>query len=229
FSDIPRSPKPVVLPDISEPRQENEKRASRNDPLAPRPGYAFAYHVPQRLTPEWYAMGLIDQVLLQGEDSWLTQEFVKEQGITSGISGGINAFLGNMLNYKGPMIWQAYFIHDADVREERITGVLDGVIERLRSETIDTATLDRAKVKWRSAFYNDVSSTFGFGRADLLASLALYDDDPTSINRFEAEIMKVTPDLVRRTAEEYLRPGNRTILVLEAGAAQDNAEVAAND
>jgi predicted Zn-dependent peptidase len=229
FGDIASSPDPVVLPDISEPRQEAEKRARRNDPLAPRPGFAFAYHVPERLTPEWYAMGLLDQVLLQGEDSLLTQKLVKEKGFTSEVSGGINALLGNMLNYKGPMLWTASLIHDNEVTEAEIVAALDTVIKSVRTEVIDADTLERAKVKWRSQFYNDVSSFFGFGRADLLASLALYDDDPERINRFEAEIMKVTPELMLETAKEYLRPTNRTILALEAGAANEQQEVADNE
>ena len=98
FGDISRSEQNIELPDISEPRQEEEKRASRLDPLATKPGFAFAYHVPERLTPQWYAMGLLDQILLQGEDSLLNQSLVKKEGITSGISGGINALLGNMFN-----------------------------------------------------------------------------------------------------------------------------------
>ncbi len=223
FGDIPRSEEEIVLPDISEPRQEQEKRASRVDPLATRPGFAFAYHVPARLTPEWYAMGVIDQILLQGEDSLLHQALVKDAGITSSVSGGINAFLGNMLNYNGPMLWQAYLIHDSDVDEGRITGIIDEVIERLRTEPVDAATLERAKVKWRSSFYDYLGSMYGFGRADLLASLALFDDDPGKINEFEAEILAVSPELVLQTAREYLRPGNRTLFVLEAGSAQEEA------
>src|SRR5690606_20979005 len=83
FGDIKPSAEAVELPDISEPRQEEEKLASRRDPLATRPGFAFAYHAPERLTPEWYAMGVLDQVLLQGEDSLLHQALVKREGITS--------------------------------------------------------------------------------------------------------------------------------------------------
>jgi predicted Zn-dependent peptidase len=229
FGDIPRSPQPIELPDISEPRQEAEKRASRVDPLAPRPGFAFAYHVPERLTAEWYAMGLLDQILVQGDDSLLNQKLVKEEGFAAGIAGGINAFLGNMLNYNGPMLWQAYLIHDNEVSDEQIIAALDSVIESVQNNPVDADTLERAKIKWRSGFYNELSSFFGFGRADLLASLALYDDDPSSINDFEAEIMKVTPELIQKTAQEYLRQSNRTILVLEAGAAQQSAEVASND
>jgi predicted Zn-dependent peptidase len=229
FGDIASSAHDVVLPDISEPRQEKEKRASRLDPQATKPGFAFAYHVPERLTPEWYAMGLLDQILLQGEDSLLYQSLVKNEGFTSSVGGGINALLGNMLNYKGPMLWTASFIHDANVKEERIIATINEVIESVQDTPIDAETLARAKIKWRSSFYNDVSATFGFGRADLLASLALFDDKPDRINSFEAEMDKVTPDLIKKTAQEYLRSSNRTVLVLEAGAGEENAEVAAND
>ena len=229
FGDIRRSPEPVELPDISEPRQEEQKIASRRDPLATRPGFAFAYHAPERLTQEWYAMGLLDQILLQGEDSLLHQALVKREGITSSVDGGINAFLGNMLNYKGPMLWQAYFIHDQDVDQDRIFGVLDGVVERVRSEPIDADILARAKVKWRSGYYDTVTENFGFGRADLLASLALFDDKPELINEFEARILEVTPEQILQTAQKYLRPTNRTVLTLEAGAGTEGEEVASND
>jgi zinc protease len=229
FGSISRSPEKITMPDISEPRQEKEKRASRVDPLAPRPAYSFAYHVPERLTPEWYAMGILDQILIQGEDSLLHQALVKKEGITSGVSGGINYGLGNMLNYKGPMLWLGFFMHDADVSEDRIRTVLNGVIESVRNEPVDAETLARAKVKWRSDFYTNVSSTFGFGRADLLASLALFDDNPASINDFENGMMQVTPELIQKAAQEYLRQGNRTIFVLEAGAGEANAEVANNE
>jgi predicted Zn-dependent peptidase len=83
---------------------------------------------------------------------------------------------------------------------------------------VDQATLDRALVKMRSAFYDKIEQTGGFGKADLLASFALFDDDPARINRLEAEFRSVTPALLQKTAQEYLRPGNRTILVIEPKA-----------
>ena len=219
FAEIPASAEPIALPDISEPRQEAEKTESMTDALATRPGFAFAYHVPERLTPEWYAMGLIDQILLQGDDSLLHQALVKEAGITDSISGGINALLGTMLNYKGPMLWSASFIHDQSTSQDQILQVMDGVIEQFKAAAIDQALLDRALVKWRSDYYEQVSSTFGFGRADLLASLALFDNNPGLINEFEKGMQMVTPELIQRTAQEYLRSSNRTTLELVAGAA----------
>ena len=70
----------------------------------------------------------------------------------------------------------------------------------------------------RSALYDATESTFGFGRANLLASFALFDDDPARINRLESEFRKVTPELMMKTAREYLRPGNRTVLIIEPKA-----------
>ena len=54
----------------------------------------------------------------------------------------------------------------------------------------------------------------GFGRANLLASFALFDNDPGRINRLEDEFAKVTPEVLQRTAQEYLAPTNRTILTI---------------
>jgi len=42
-------------------------------------------------------------------------------------------------------------------------------------------------------------------------------------------MMQVTPEIIQKTAQEYLRSTNRTILVLEAGAAQENTEEAADE
>jgi len=169
-------------------------------------------------------MGLIDQILLQGDDSFLHQALVKEAGITDGIGGGINALLGNMLNYQGPMLWTASFIHDSGTSRDDILKLIVGVFEEFKIQGIDQATLDRALVKWRSAYYDEINSFFGFGRADLMASLALFDDNPALINEFEKGMMAVTPDLIQKTAQEYLRSANRTTLVLEAGAANEEQD-----
>ena len=51
-----------------------------------------------------------------------------------------------------------------------------------------------------------------------MASFALFDDNPALINSLEDNLRKVTPELIQKTAQEYLRPTNRTVLVVEAGA-----------
>jgi predicted Zn-dependent peptidase len=159
-------------------------------------------------------MGLLDQILLQGDDSKLMQALAKNKGYTDNVNGGIN-LLGNMFNYNGPMLWMASLIHDPSTKTADIMKTVDEVVEEARTKPIDKATLDRAIIKLRSDLYENIGGFFGFGRADLLASFALFDDNPARINTLEDEFKKITPQLVMKTAQEYLRPTNRTVLVLE--------------
>ncbi|WP_239490335.1 pitrilysin family protein [Luteitalea sp. TBR-22] len=216
-------PKPSAQPDLTEPRQRAEKRFTKKDALARKPALAFGYHMPARNTPEFYAMGLLDQILLQGEDSLLHQELVKKKGYAGSIDGGIN-LLGNMFNYAGPMLWLGSLIHEPTHKADEILESLDAAIARLQDKPLDQATVDRALVKLRSSLYDSLTELNGFGAADLLASFALFDDDPARINGLEAEFRKVTPALLQKTAREYLRRTNRTVLLVEPGQAAAAAQ-----
>jgi zinc protease len=213
FGPIPSAKRPP-LPDINEPVQDQEKKASKVDPQAQRPALAFAYHMPQRNTPEYYAMGLLDQVLVEGDDSLLHQELVTKRGYTAEVEGGIN-LLGNMYDYDGPMLWIVNLFHDQTITPDTIMQAANSVIDGVRSKPVDQATLDRALVKLRSSLYSEIENYFGFGRADLLASFALFDDDPARINTLEAQFRKITPEMLQKTAQDYLRPTNRTVLIVE--------------
>ena len=220
FGGIPAQTIPA-MPDISEPRQEKEKRVAQEDPLATRPALAVGYHHPTRNTPEFYAMGLIDQLLVQGNDSRLYQALVQKQGLTGEVTSGANVLLGNMFNINGPTLWTAFLFHDADKTSEQILAAIDVEIEKLRTTPVSAEELSRALIKRRSSLYAEMEQFVGFGAADLLASYALFDDDPEMVNRLEGEFAKVTPELILKTAQEYLRSTNRTILVVKPGKKGD--------
>ncbi len=211
FGDLPAvelAPKP----DISEPRQTAEKRHSRVDPQANRPALALGYKAPTTGTAEYYALGVLEQILSVGRDSRLYQSLVQENALTGSVASSINP-LGNMHNIDGPTLYQIWLFHDNDNTAEQIIAAIDEQIAALQSTPVDQETLDRALVKIRSGLYSNLES--GFGRADLLAAFALFDDDPDRINRLETEFRKVTPELIQRVAREYLRSTNRTIVTVE--------------
>lgn len=213
FAKLP-SQKPDAIPDLTEPKQTEEKTVTRTDKLAKKPAVGFGYQMPKRGTPEYYAMGLLDQILVQGEDSMLYQELVNEKAYTSGLGGGINAYLGNMFNYNGPMLFSVDLIHDEKFTPQQILATADAVIARVQDKPVDQATIDRAIVKLRSGLYDTMSQFGGVGRADLLACYALFDDRPENINQIEANFRKVTPALIQKTAKDYLRKTNRTVVIL---------------
>jgi predicted Zn-dependent peptidase len=227
FEDIPAAPPPPPA-DVAEPDWTEERRFTSNDPLASRPAVAVSYQVPERQTLEYYAMGLLDQVLLQGEDSRLHQELVNRRGITGSVSGGTN-FLGNMFNAQTPLLWTASLIHDDTHDTDAVLAAIDAAIEPVRERALDAAQFERAMVKARSSFYDSLGGSVypGFGRADLLASFALMDGDATRINAVDARFAEVTPELVHEVAREYLRADRRAVLsVVPDAAATAEAEVA---
>jgi len=216
FTAIPRSSIPP-MGDISEPRQEKEKRFVKEDKLANKPAIGIAYKMPDKLTPEYYAMGLIDQMLVKGNDSKLYQALVQDKGYTSTVSGGINYLLGNMFDYNGPMLWMSSLIYDSTVKADDIIAEYDKAIAELENN-VTQADLDLALIKKRSEVYDAIGGFFGIGKLNMLACFALFDDKPTIINDIEDNFKKVTPELIKKTMKEYFRPTNRTILVIDPKA-----------
>ena len=206
-------------PDLAEPKQEKEQTFNKVDKLANKPALAFAYHLPERGTPEHYAAVLLDQILLQGSDSLLNLELVKRRGFTDSVDGGIN-LLGNAFDYNGPMLWMANLIHDPAAKPDDILAAADQVIAQVQAAPVSQAMLDRALVKFRSGFYSELTQFGGVGRANYLATLALFNDNPGLINNIEPNLRKVTPALVQSVAKEYLRKSNRTVLTIQPGADQ---------
>jgi len=182
--------------------------------------------MPERNSPEYYAMGLLEQMLIEGDDGLLRQELVQKRGLTDSIEGGIN-MLGNMFNYKGPMLLAADVTYDPTTKAETVIEAIDTVIEPLRTKPVDQKSLDRARVKLRSSLYDTMGEFGGFGLMDLLASFALFDDNPARVNNLVGQFDKVTPELVQKTAQEYLRSTNRTIIELQP-APKDAATPAKN-
>ena len=158
-------------------------------------------------------MGLIDQILLQGDDSLLHQSLVAENAVTSGVWGGVNA-LGNMFNYNGPILWSAAMIHEPNHSSQDITALIDEKITQLQNQPVTPELLNRARVKLRSELYDTIEGNSGVGKVDLLACFALFDNDPARINEIEAEFAKVTPELIQKTAQAFLVKENRTVFSL---------------
>lgn len=227
FANIPSSEIPA-WPDLTEPKQEKEKRANKVDKLAQKPALAIGYHTPKQGTPEHFAMVLLDQVLLQGEDSLLNTELVKKRGFSESVDGSLND-LGNQFDYQGPMLWTSSLIYDADKNVDDIISAFDSVIQQVQEKPLTQAQLDRALVKIRASLYKDMSGMGGLGKAQMLSAFALFDDRPQQINELEDHLRAVTVAQVQEVAKKYLVKTNRTILTLEAGAAQKSGDTKAGE
>src|SRR4029453_12881294 len=213
FGNIPSRTLPP-RPDISEPPQTAEKSFTESDKLARTPALAFGYHLPERMTRDFFALSLLDPLLVSDESAKLYQALKKENQSASSVSGGFNYGLGNNFDYNGPMLYTFRVDYRPDLKGPDVLKVVDKVINAVQEHGITDEELKQAKVNFRSQFLENTKGAFipGFGRADLLAALALYDDDPNRINTILADIDKVTAAEVRAAARKWLVPTNRTII-----------------
>ena len=195
-------------PDIGEPPQSAEKKFSESDKLARTPALAFGYHLPDRMTRDFFALSLLDPLLVSDESAKLYQALIKENQIASEVSGGFNYGLGNNFDYNGPMLYTFRVDYRPDLKGDDVLKVVDKVITAVQEHGISEDELRQAKVNFRSSFLENLEG--GFGRSDLLAALALYDDDPHRINTILTELDRVTTAEVQTAAKKYLVPANRT-------------------
>ena len=199
-------------PDIAEPPQTAEKSFTESDKLARTPAVAFGYHLPDRMTRDFFALSLLDPLLVSDESAKMYQALVKENQIASNVTGGFNYGLGNNFDYNGPMLYTFRVDYRPGLKGDDVLKVVDKVIAAVQEHGISDEELKQAKVNFRSSFLESLEGGIipGFGRTDLLAALALYDDDPNRINTILGELEKVTAADVQQAAKKYLVPANRT-------------------
>jgi len=213
FGGIPARPLPP-RPDISEPPQKEEKYVTESDKLARTPAVAFGYHLPERMTRDFFALSLLDPLLVSDESAKMYQALIKENQIASDVSGGFNYGLGNNFDYNGPMLYTFRVDYRPDLTGKDVLKVVDKVIESVQEHGISEDELKQAKVNFRSSFLESFEggNIPLFGRSDLLAALALYDDNPNRINTILADLDKVTTAEVQAAAKKWLTPANRTTI-----------------
>ena len=219
FGTIPSRPVGAITP-VEEPPQLSEKRFTRIDPNAPRPAIAISYHLPARSDPAFWTIAIIDQILIEGRDSWMHRALVDEHNLTEEIYGGISSRHGSMYTVNGPNFWTAFAFYDMSRSPDSLLQVMDEQIARLQAGPVDSTTLARAITKARADFYSELSASRNEGLVDMLGQLTLFGDNPTQINEIEDKFRSVTPERVLSAAREYLRRENRTVLVLNTREAK---------
>ena len=209
FGGIPAAKVPAK-PDVSEPAQPKEKRLAQTDKLATLPALAIGYHLPDQKSPDFAPMVMLNLILQGDESSRLYQRLVKEKEMTLDLSGGVNYLLGNEFDYDGPMLLTTRATYKPTFKADAVVAEMDAVIADIVSKGVTAKELADAKVRFRSSYYDQLES--GFGKANLLASFALFRDDPNLINTALQGFENVTAEQIKAAAAKYLVSSNRTII-----------------
>ena len=210
FGAIPRQPQPPPA-DLTEPPQTAPKSFTRTDKLARTPALAVAWHLPPRMTKDFFALSVLDPLLNSDDSARMYRKLVRDDRLAMSSQGGFN-FLGSNWDMKGPMLYTMRVDYFNDKTADQVIGAIESVFDDVRKNGITAAELAQAKTTIRSSFLDDLEGGGLplFGRANLLGVFALFDNDPGRINTILGELDKVTLDDVKAAAVKWLVPANRT-------------------
>ena len=217
FADIPAGlPRPVA--DTSEAPFEGERRGEVEEKFGTLPGIAVGYRAPERRTPDWYALAMLDQALHGGRAGRVYRRLVQEQQIAVDTGGGIHYPVGDLFDYNGPTLLVSRMLYKPEYSPEQMLAAYDDVLDAVRQQGIEREELDEVKVKFRSDYFSSLEGGHGgyiprYGLMHYLACFTLFDDDPLLVNSILDGFNAVTLEQVRAAAQKYLDPARRALVI----------------
>lgn len=202
FSIIPAGPLPSG-PRTVEPVQEGEKRASVRSPSEPI--MVIGYKRPNENDPDDPVFDVLNEVLAGGRTGLLYTELVRDKQLALG-AGSETSMPGG----KYPNLFLFYLVPNSGHTVEENEKACYQIIDRVKNQKIDDATLKRIKTKVRASLIQQLDSNSGLARA-LTAYYVAYGDWRKLFTGID-EIDKVTADDVQRVARKYLVPERRTVV-----------------
>jgi zinc protease len=202
FEAIPSQPAPPV-PDMTEPEQKAERRATVEDGFARIPRIDIVYKMPAGDSPDYYALNLLGRILGSGNSSRLYQKLVKEQEIVTGVFAAAQ-------EKRGPSLFQIAALAPPGKNLADVEKLIYAELERVKNEPVADWELEKVKMTTRRQRAQGLQSTLG--RAISLGQYALFYGNANLINEAEDKYNRVTKEDIQRVARTYLKDTSRTVI-----------------
>jgi zinc protease len=202
FGNIPSQPLPPPV-DVSEPDTVAIREETFHDPLAPAPAFVLGWKIPERRTPDFYALSLAGTLLFEGDSSRLYQKLVKGDESVVSIEGGVD-------ERRGP---SALYIFALPKPGEEVSTIREQIFQEIKRIAADGPT-EAEMEKLRNSLCNEAvrgrQSTMY--RAQRLAEFALYDSDPHLVDSELDQYLAVSAGDIKNAVERYMDVDNRVVL-----------------
>ncbi len=201
YASIPAGPPPPPVTAV-EPPQEGEKRAvieSDSQPLL-----TIAYKRPNQTDPDDPVFDVISGVLSGGRTGLLYKDLVTGKKIALEADSGATTPAG-----KYPNLFQLFSVPSPDHTVEESEKAIYAIIDKLKTEKVDAATLERVKLKIRAGLIRLLDSNSGLA-SQLAFYHTEYGDWRMMFNGIDM-INKITADDVQRVVRKYFVDSGRTV------------------
>jgi len=212
FGRLPKQPLPPAV-QTREPEQQGERRIEVVSES--QPAVIVGYKKPSHDHADRAVFDVISSVLSSGRTSWLYKDLVRDKQIAL-FAGGFPNFPGS----KYTSLFLFFALPTTGHTVDEIEQAMYEVIERMKNEQVDQATLDMVKTKARAGLIQQLDSTVGL--ASQLTRNHVNFGDWRQMFRQLDEIKSVTAADVQRVAKEYFRRDKRTV-TYSVKAEQDDA------
>jgi predicted Zn-dependent peptidase len=201
FGRLPAGPPPPRVR-TEEPPQEGERRIGVESPSQPL--LIIVYKRPDERHKDDAAFDVVASILSSGRTGLLYKEMVRDKRIALAAQAQATFPEG-----KYPNLFLLFCVPSAGHTVEENEKAAYGILERLKTEKVDQATLDRVKTKLRAALIRQLDSNSGLA-SQLTSYYVKYGDWRKLFTGLE-EINAVTADDVQRVARQYFVERTRTV------------------
>ena len=202
FGPIARGSVPLERAIPAEPRQTAERTVKVTLNVA-LPAFVAAYHMPADGTPDAYPLRLAARVLAEGESSRLHSRLIYEDQIALQAESA-----GNFT--EDPNLFFVMAVMNPGHTPGEGKAAVEKELDRLRTEPVTAAELDKAKNQILRDFVQSRQSVQSLG--EQLGYAAIILKDPELLDAELDRFLSVTSDDIQRVARTYFVPENSTLM-----------------
>jgi len=214
FGDIPARNTPAYT-EPAPPDQTAERTETMYDANATLPAFHIAYHIPRNRETDHYALEILALVLGDGESSRLYQTLVKEKEICQDVVVGTD-------DRRGPDLFSVWAVMASGHAPKEAQDIVIAELESIASEGVSARELEKAKNQIHAAFVFGLQSNMA--RSQYLAEFELYYGDANLLKLELDHYLSVSEGDIKRVAETYFKPSQRTVLDVLPGEAPASEE-----
>lgn len=195
-----------------EPEQKEERRLILRDKIASEM-FAQAYHISRAEDDDSYAMDVLSNILFEGNHSRAYRKLIEELDWMSNIHGAsFTPTYPGLLMISGVMKPGR---KSADAEK-----VLIALIKELQTHEPEPLEIQKAVKQLTLQLVDSVRTPHGL--AQFIGTIATIFGDPSKFAEDVTKYYKVTGKDVKRVAEKYLIPNNRTVITMVPEGKQPN-------
>ena len=198
----PRDPPPPLR--TIEPEQKGERRVTV-EKIAQLPIVAMGWHIPAAKDPDFYPLRVFMTILQQGQSSRLYRRVVDKDQLALFVGGNIPITFD-------PDLATLTAQPRAGVEPQAVEKAIYEEIARMQKDLVDEKELQKAKNFVLAGFYRSMKTLNG--QANTLGSYEVFFGDYHKLLDAPDLYDKVTREDVRRVAQKYFTPENRTVATL---------------